>query len=78
MEDVDLSSVLSKLRHRKGSWRRIARETGLTYWWLSKLARGLIDDPGVKKVGKLARYFRLIEKQEIERAACCANGREAA
>jgi hypothetical protein len=78
METTELDFVMRQLQERKGSWPQIEKETGLDYSWLSKLARGVIDDPGVKKIGKLAVYFRLLSKQEAERAALSDNGHEAA
>ncbi len=69
MEPSELDFVLRQLQFRKGDWPQIGKDTGMPYSWLSKLARGLIDDPGVKKIEKLARYFRLLDKQDSERAA---------
>lgn len=78
MDTSELDFVLGQLQERKGNWPQIEKDTGMPYSWLSKLARGLIDDPGVKKIEKLARYFRLLEKQENERAIHCAEPRQAA
>ncbi len=78
MDTSELDFVLRQLQERKGNWPQIEKDTGMPYSWLSKLARGLIDDPGVKKIEKLARYFRLLDKQETERAAHCAEPRQAA
>ena len=77
MGTSELDFVLRQLQERKGRWPQIEKDTGMPYSWLSKLARGLIDDPGVKKIEKLARYFRLLEKQEAERAGLCAEPRQA-
>jgi len=77
MGTSELDFVLRQLQERKGGWPQIEKDTGMPYSWLSKLARGLIDDPGVKKIEKLARYFRLLEKQEAERAGLCAEPRQA-
>ena len=78
METSELDFVLGQLQERKGGWPQIEKDTGTPYSWLSKLARGLIDDPGVKKIDRLARYFRLLEKQETERAVHCAEQRQIA
>jgi predicted transcriptional regulator len=78
MDKSELDFVLEQLQERKGSWMHIAKDTGMPYSWLSKLARGVIDDPGVKKIEKLASYFRLLERQENERAAHCATPRQCA
>lgn len=69
----DLDYVLAQLQLRKGIWPQIERDTGLDYSWLSKLSRGLIEDPGYLKVRKLAGYFRLLEKQEAERSAAAGS-----
>lgn len=72
MENTELQYVLDQLQARKGSWPQIEKDTGLDYSWLSKLSRGLIEDPGIKKIAKAARYFRLLEQHERERAALSA------
>lgn len=38
----------------------VAHETGLSYWWLARFARGEITDP---KVSKLAALLRFMEKE---------------
>lgn len=68
METSELDFVLRQLKTRKGSWPQVCAETGVDYSWLSKLARGMFEEPGVKKIETLARYFRLLEKHEAERA----------
>jgi hypothetical protein len=78
METSELDFVLRQLQERKGSWPQIAKETGIAYSSLSKMARGDIEDPGVRKVEVLARYFRLLGKHESERAGISAPAREAA
>lgn len=65
----DLDYVRAQLEARKGTWPEIERETGLDYSWLAKVARGVTDDPGIKKVTRAARYFRLLEQIEADRAA---------
>lgn len=34
----------------------LARETGISYWWLARFARGDIADPKVSKLGALLRF----------------------
>lgn len=75
---TELDFVLRQLQERKGGWPQIAKETGIAYSSLSKMARGDIDDPGVRKIEALARYFRLLQKQEAEREALAAPRQEAA
>lgn len=50
--------VMAQLQMSKGSWRKISRETGLGYEWLSKVAQGAIKNPGVKQIEMLDHYFR--------------------
>ena len=54
-----LDAVLAGLQDRKGEWPSIAKETGLDYSWLTKLAQGQINDPGIKKIERLAGYLQL-------------------
>lgn len=63
------SYVLSQLTARKRTWPTIAAETEIAYPTLGKIARGEIADPGVKKIERLAKYFRLLELQDAERGA---------
>lgn len=58
MKEKLLTYVLRELQAKKGSWPTIARETNLDYSWLTKLAQGSIDDPGVQKIQKLADHFK--------------------
>lgn len=70
--ESDYEFVVRKLKERPVSLAQIESDTGFVVSWLSKLGRGLIDDPGFKRVSKLAAYFRLLERQEAERAALAA------
>lgn len=73
MANEELNYAISALRRRKGLWPQIERETGLDYSWLSKLSRGQIGDPGIKRVGRLAAYLRLLDEQEDQRVAAMDN-----
>lgn len=53
-----LTYVIEELRARKGQWPAICKATDIDYSWLSKLSRGDIPEPGVRKVQRLADYFR--------------------
>lgn len=53
-----LSFVVGELKARRGQWPKIAEDTGIPYFTLSKIASGAIRDPGVTKVETLADYFR--------------------
>lgn len=52
-----LTQTLAELGRRRGRWPVICRDTGLDYQWLTKLAQGRIDDPGIKKIQRLHDYF---------------------
>lgn len=52
-----LEITLKALAERRGKWPQICRDTGLDYDWLTKLAQGRIQDPGVKKIQRLHDYF---------------------
>lgn len=58
MAEKLLDYVLKQLQANKGSWPTIARITELDYSWLTKLAQGKIDDPSVRKIQRLADFFR--------------------
>ena len=58
MEKSLLEQVMRWLETQRGSWREIADETGLGYQWLTALMQGDIQDPGVRKIERLARLMR--------------------
>lgn len=57
-----LDDTLERLRNapRWLSLSQIAQESGLKVAWLSALASGAIEDPGVKKVQQLHDYLRVV------------------
>ena len=60
-----LSQTLSELSSRRGQWAAICRTTGLDYDWMTKLAQGRINDPGIKKIQLLAEFFKAHPRKEI-------------
>lgn len=58
MEAPIFEYVLQQLEISKGTWPRIAKETGIPYKTLVKVATGETEDPGVSIVQRLADYFR--------------------
>jgi hypothetical protein len=50
--------VLAQLEARRGDWVSIARESGVPYNTITKIAQGAIVDPRVSKLQRLANYFR--------------------
>lgn len=55
--------VLSQLQATKGNWPTVARESGVSFRTVEKIARRQIKDPGVSHIQKLADYFRACEKR---------------
>lgn len=54
----EVSFVLKKLEESKGDWPRVARESGVSYRTLKKIATGETADPEVDNLARLANYFR--------------------
>ena len=52
-----LQSVKAELERRRGEWPALCEATGISYHWLTKLARGVIRDPGISKIDRLQQYF---------------------
>lgn len=52
-----LTQIRNELQPRRGDWPAICTATGLSYWWLTKLAQGRIREPGLSKIERLQGYF---------------------
>lgn len=52
-----LSKVLEELESQKGKWIIIARESGIPYGTLRKIAEGTTKDPKFRQVQALHDYF---------------------
>lgn len=52
-----LAFVKQKLEERRGGWQRIADDSGVPYHTLTKIAQGVVDDPRIRTVQRLADYF---------------------
>lgn len=52
------SYVVRHLQDSKGTWPRIAKETGISKRTIEKIARQEVKDPGVSLVERLQRYFQ--------------------
>ena len=48
--------ALEHLERYKGLWPRMAKDTGLGYPWISRLAQGKIEDPGAAKLERLIQW----------------------
>ncbi len=63
-EQTMLEYVLEKLTEYSGQWPEVARQTNVSYNTLTKLAYRRIQDPRIKKIELLARYFKAMEEKE--------------
>jgi len=50
--------VLERLEKAKGTWPKVAQETGISRRTIEKIARKEVSDPGVSLVERLHRYFK--------------------
>ena len=57
-------STVEMLIASRGKFRTIAEETGLDYFWLSSVAQGRIEDPGVRKMQRLYDYLTAQQGKE--------------
>jgi hypothetical protein len=57
MQTSLLGSVLENLQKCKYRWPNVARESGVQYGTIKRIARGETKSPGVVTVEKLAVYF---------------------
>lgn len=46
-------AVIAELQRRKGEWRAIAEAIQVSYSWIEKLARGEIQNPGIRTIERL-------------------------
>lgn len=53
-----ITMVREELANRRGTWREVARGSGVPYAMLSKIAQGRLN-PGVANTQRLLDYFRL-------------------
>ena len=69
--DLPMSLVMTvrtELLARKGDWPEMCRQTGISYWWLTKFAQGRIDNPGVVKLERLVEHFAAHPRTESPEA----------
>jgi len=64
-----LEYVRDGLNSRKGQWRQIAARSDVPYDTVSKIARGVTVDPGVRTVQKLAHHLQLLDSLDGVQAA---------
>jgi DNA-binding phage protein len=59
--------VLEELGKRSGSWPRVARESGVPYGTLKKIATRSTTSPRIDTLEQLAAYFRAHGMQMAKR-----------
>ena len=60
--------VMEHLRSRTLPQRQVARESGVPFSTLSKIAQGAVKDPGVHTVQRLADFFAR-QQEESQKAS---------
>lgn len=58
---MDDQTILERLRHDRGLYPRIARESGVTYTTLTKIACGQIRRPYRQTWDRLAAYYAKVD-----------------
>ena len=61
--------IIELLKKYRGQYRQIANETGLDYDWLHQVSRGVIKDPGIKKMETLHAHLLALEAVTPDTAA---------
>lgn len=51
------TDVRAALEQRKGDWQTVAKESGVSYSWISKFMNGHIDNPGFTTLKELHGYL---------------------
>ena len=53
--------VMAQLRSKRIPQRQVARESGVPFSTVSKVAQGSVKEPSVHTIQRLADYFRSLE-----------------
>jgi len=53
-----VQEVRDLLNQHRGQWKKIAPSSGVSYSWLSKFARGHIEDPGYGMLNRVWLHLR--------------------
>lgn len=59
-----LHVTLLLLDQQRGRWPSICHEAGVSYSWLSKLARGEIRNPTFQRLSRLHDHLVALQKKE--------------
>jgi hypothetical protein len=65
-----VQTVRTEIQARKGDWPKICTDLDISYWWLTKFAQGRIENPGVRHLEALQKYFAETPNQRISDAPC--------
>jgi len=55
--------VMDRLRTREVTQRRIAKESGVPFSTVCKVAQGTVKEPSVHTIQRLADYFRRLDEK---------------
>lgn len=55
---AEVRFVRAELQDRKGTWTAIAEATGISKRTIEKIADETIEQPGLRHLDKLVKYFR--------------------
>ncbi len=64
-----LVGVRRELTRTRGRWAEVAKESGVPYHTLVKIAQGAVSDPRVSTVQRLVDHFAKHARQFVEGAA---------
>lgn len=56
--------VMDRLRTREVTQRRIAKESGVPFSTVCKVAQGTVKEPSVHTIQRLADYFRRLDEKQ--------------
>lgn len=68
-----LTFVRRKLSESRGSWVEVARDSGVPYHTLTKIAQGHVENPRIATVQRLIDHFNGVG-QPVHAAAEAAHG----
>jgi len=56
MKTSSIDLAKKYLSSKKGLWPEIEKSTGIKTQWISRLLRGVYQDPGVRKIDAILEY----------------------
>lgn len=58
MNEINVEEIRGWVNEKKGAWKRLADDTGLSYHTIQKFAQGRIVEPRLAKLNALAEVMR--------------------